>query len=86
MKVQAKQLLIALLVVAAMALAAVLGFRWLDRPREFSSLLPSPPLFRRSLTALPIWNMDRRTAPLSPYPRSRPSSFWTCCLNPTTAG
>lgn len=42
MKVQAKQLLIALLVVAAMALAAVLGFRWLDRPREFSSLLPSP--------------------------------------------
>lgn len=42
MKVQAKQLLIALLVVAAMALAAVLGFRWLDRPREFSLLLPSP--------------------------------------------
>ena len=42
MKAQAKQLLIALLVVAAMALAAVLGFRWLDRPREFSSLLPSP--------------------------------------------
>lgn len=42
MKAQAKQLLIALLVIAAMALAAVLGFRWLDRPREFSSLLPSP--------------------------------------------
>lgn len=40
MKVQAKQLLIALLVVAAMALAAVLGLRWLDRPREFSSLFP----------------------------------------------
>lgn len=40
MKAQAKQLLIALLVIAAMALAAVLGFCWLDRPREFSSLLP----------------------------------------------
>lgn len=40
MKAQAKQLLIALLVIAAMALAAVLAFRWLDRPREFSSLLP----------------------------------------------
>ena len=40
MKVHAKQFLIAFLVIAAMALAAVLGFRWLDRPREFSSLLP----------------------------------------------
>ena len=40
MKAQAKQLLIALLVIAAMVLAAVLRFRWLDRPREFSSLIP----------------------------------------------
>lgn len=40
MKAQAKQLLIALLVIAAIVLAAVLRFRWLDRPREFSSLLP----------------------------------------------
>ena len=40
MKAQAKQLLIALFVIAPMVLAAVLRFRWLDRPREFSSLLP----------------------------------------------
>lgn len=85
MKAQAKQLLIALLVLAAMALAAVLGFRWLDRPREFSSLLPSP-LSEVTYCSAYLENMDRRTAPLSPYPRSRPSSFWTCCLNPTTAG
>ena len=40
MEAHEKQLLIALFVIAAMVLAAVLGWRWLDRPREFSSLLP----------------------------------------------
>ncbi len=43
MKNRVKPLFLTLLVLVCLGLAAFLGFRWLDRPQEFSSLLPFSP-------------------------------------------
>ena len=43
MKTRLKPLFLTLLVLVCLGLAAFLGVRWLDRPQEFSSLLPFSP-------------------------------------------
>lgn len=40
MKVQLKQILIAVLVLAAAAVLLLAGYQWYTRPKDFSSLLP----------------------------------------------